>query len=269
VADLARRCATALGSEKWASTPGALQQIDARAKLVGLIALVAAASVSHKLAPLAIIYGAALYAAYVSRLPLGPYIRRVWLAVPLFVGGVTLPVMLNTVTPGRELFTVWLHPHLAVTAPGVAQAIVLVARVGVAVSAAALLGLTTHWSDLMNALRAFFVPRMFVDMLAMTYRYAILLMNTASEMFTARTSRSVGPLTNAQGRRVVGGGVGSLFGKTLALSEEVHDAMISRGFTGDMRTLRKPVWRLNDSLWLVGALIIAAASFLCDRWMGA
>lgn len=269
VADLARRCSAALGGETWPSVSGLLQRVDARAKLLGLLALIAVASASHHLATLALIYAGVLVAAHLSRLPLSPFVKRVWLAVPLFVGGVTLPVMLNTVTPGRPVFTIWHVPYLAITWPGVLQATLLVTRVGVTVSLAALLGLTTHWSDLMSALRALFVPRLFVDMLAMTYRYAILLMNTASEIFVARSSRSVGHTSNTQGRQFVGAGIGSLFGKTLALSEEVHGAMVSRGFTGNVRTLRKPVWRLHDSIWLGAALLLAITALLCDRWMGA
>ncbi len=162
----------------------------------------------------------------------------------------------------------WQNPHLAITSSGLLQALVLVARVGVAVSVGALFALTTRWSDLMSALRAFFVPRIFVDMLAMTYRYAILLMNTAFEMFVARTSRSVGKSSNSQGRRFIAVGIGSLFGKTLALSEEVHGAMISRGFAGDIRTLRKAAWRFSDTVWLAASVILAFSAFLIDRSMG-
>jgi cobalt ECF transporter T component CbiQ len=247
---------------------GLLQRVDSRAKLLGILALIGVVSTSHHLLPIVGIYIAVLLAARLSHLPISPFIRRVWLSVPIFVGGVTLPVVLNTVTPGRELVTIWQHPHLAVTYPGLLQAVVLVMRVGVAVSLAALLALTTRWSDMMSAMRAFFVPRLFVDMLAMTYRYAILLMNTAAEMFVARTSRSVGRTSNTEGRRFVAVGIGSLFGKTLSLSEEVHGAMVSRGFNGDIRTLRKASWRFPDTIWLAAALLIAFTAYLIDRSLG-
>ena len=120
----------------------------------------------------------------------------------------------------------------------------------------------------MSALRAFGVPRMFVNMLAMTYRYAILLMGNAADIFLARTSRTVGRSSNEHGRRFVGAGIGSLFEKTLCLSEEVHNAMVSRGFTGDMRTYHKPNWKGSDSLWFLITILLAASALLCDRWMG-
>ena len=119
----------------------------------------------------------------------------------------------------------------------------------------------------MSTLRYFRVPRVFVDMLAMTYRYSILLMNTASEMFQARTSRTVGRATNAEGRRFIGDGIGSLFGKTLTLSEEIHNAMISRGFNGDMHTLHQPVWTTRDSIWILMVSMVAAMASLFDHWM--
>ena len=215
LADLARRCSTALAAETLPMANGYLQRVDPRARLVGLLALIAAVSACNRAAPVLLVYALLLAAAWYSRVPLGGYVRRVWLAVPLLIGAIALPVILSTVTPGRELAVLWSRPHIAVTAPGIERAAILVLRVGVAVSAAALLALTTRWVDLMYALRTLLAPRLFVDMLAMTHRYSILLMNTAADMFVARASRTVGRTLNADGRRFVAAGIGSLFGKTL------------------------------------------------------
>ena len=149
------------------------------------------------------------------------------------------------------------HPHLAITWPGLALAGLLTLRVGVAISLATLLTLTTPWNDLLRALRSLFMPRLFVSVLAMTYRYLTVLLQTAGEMFTARRSRTMGRATNAEGRSFVGRSIGTLFGKTLTLSEEVHAAMISRGFQGEMPTLTRLQWRAADSLWALAILLTA------------
>ncbi len=198
VADLARRCSTALGAELWPSKAGYLQGIDARAKLAAVLCLIAAVSTSHALIPLLSIYFLTLVAAHSSAVPLVPYCKRIWLAVPLFAGGIVVPLVFDRVTPGPDVWIVSNHPHIGISAAGLKLATVIVVRIGTAVSLAALLALTTHWADLLAALRYFFVPRLFIDILAMTYRYAILLMNSASEMFLARSSRSVGSATNSQ-----------------------------------------------------------------------
>jgi energy-coupling factor transporter transmembrane protein EcfT len=48
-----------------------------------------------------------------------------------------------------------------------------------------------------------------------------------------------------------------LYGKTLALTEEVHAAMVSRGFNGEMRTLTHLRWRAADSLWTLAVALLA------------
>src|SRR5262249_24560084 len=128
-----------------------------------------------------------------------------------------------------------------------------------------LLTLTTEWSALLRALRLLLVPRLSLSVLAMTYRYLAVLLQSASEMFTARRSRTVGPATNRQGRQFAGTGIGALFGKTLALAEEVHAAMPSRGFTGEIRTLTRLRWRRADSLWTLAMASVAFLAVLMER----
>ena len=72
----------------------------------------------------------------------------------------------------------------------------------------------------------------------MAYRYLFLLLDVVDDMYTARRSRTVEPDVDAKaGRRFVAAGAGTLFGKAHQLSEEVHQAMVARGYTGNARTL--------------------------------
>lgn len=262
--ELASGAAAALLGERSAHRPGYLQRLDPRAKVVGLFGLIVVTGFVHALVPLAALYLLTIGLAMASHLPIGALVRRVWLSVPVAVGAITLPAALNVVTPGREAVELWTHPHLAITWPGLALAGLLTLRVGVAISLATLLTLTTPWNDLLRALRSLLVPRLFISVLAMTYRYLTVLLQTAGEMFTARRSRTLGRATNAEGRRFVGRSIGALFGKTLTLSEEVHAAMISRGFQGDMPTLTRLQWRAADSLWAL-AIAITAVLMLAVR----
>ena len=66
-----------------------------------------------------------------------------------------------------------------------------VTRVGVSVSLAVLLVMTTPWADLLKSLRALRVPQVFVLVLSMTYRYIFLFLHTTNGMLLARKSRVV------------------------------------------------------------------------------
>lgn len=265
LAELAHNLRVTLEVQAEARQPGYLQKLDPRAKVLGFLGLILLVSLMHNLGTLALLYGLALLLAALSKLALLPLLRRVWLSVPLFVGALALPATLNLVTPGRTLLALWHHPDIAITVPGLTLAATLLLRVGVAVTLAALLTLSTPWNDLLRALRVIHVPRLFVSVLAMTYRYLAVLMQSADDLFVARRSRTVGRTTNASGRHFVGASIGALFGKTVSLSEEIHNAMLSRGFTGDMHTLSRFRWQLRDSLWIIATLLTACLSIASEH----
>ena len=238
---------------------GFLQGIDPRAKAVAAFSAILAVAFIRSLPALALLTVIALLCAALSQVPIVPLLKRVWLAVPLFVGTLALPALLNVVNPGKELFVFWNAPHLSVTLPGAIIAFTLVFRVGTAVTFATLLTMTTRWNDLLYALQSLALPRLFLMVLAMTYRYLSVMLQSANEIFVARKSRTVGKVSNREGRQFVGTSVGSLFTKTMSLAEEVHAAMLSRGYTGAIHTMTRLNWKPRDSGFM--ALSIASIAF--------
>ena len=266
LSDLAGRLNRALQVNNTASHPGLLQSIDPRARLLAVVMLIAPITVSrHLLPPLAALVLAACLAA-ASGIAVVPFFTRIWLAVPVFVGGIILPSMFSSVTPGREAAVLLQHPHIAISVPGLKLAALLILRTGTAVTLGGLLAITTRPADALRALRQLGVPEAFTMMLAMTHRYTLVLLGAAAEMFEARTSRRVGDSTNRAGRSSAGSALGALFSKTLALSDEVHNAMVSRGFRGSFPDLKPPKWRLTDTaaitLFAIGAVLVAMADRL-------
>ena len=132
-----------------------------------------------------------------------------------------------------------------------------------------LLTLTTPWSKLLAALRVLRVPRMFILVLGMAYRYLFHLLNSVSDMYTSRQARTVTRETDVtSGRRFVAASAGALFGKAQMLSEEVHMAMVARGYTGDARSIRSfRVRRLDVEFALVCTMAAVAANG-ADRLLG-
>jgi len=129
-----------------------------------------------------------------------------------------------------------------------------------------LLTLTTPWNRLLASLRALFVPRVFVQVLGMTYRYLFHLVNGVGEMYTARTARTVRRDRDVvKGRAFVAATAGALFGKAHALSEEVHLAMVARGYTGSTRMLRPRRPGAVDAIWAAACLATIAAAMGVDR----
>ncbi len=271
---------TSVFSEKIASRPGLLQKMDPRAKAVSLLGLLVAAALVRQPLILLGLYAVTTAAAGASRISLKFFLKRVWLFIPVFAGLIVLPSIFNVVKAGDPLLTIWNFGHevrlgpwslgtsIAITKQGLTGAAILVLRVAVSVSLAVLLALTTRWSDLLKALRVLFVPRVFILILSMTYRYIFLLLDLAAEMFTARRSRMVGPSSPREDRHFAAASIGTLLGKSHALSEEVYAAMVSRGYDGEPLSLRRFHMRGPDWLLALAAAAAAAAAIGADRLLG-
>ena len=258
-------------SEDVATGPGALQRLDPRVKAVALVILLIAVGLVHHLPVLIAGYAFTLTLAVSARVPLGFFIQRVWLFVPIFTGIVILPATLSIVTHGQVILTLWHwhgHPE-GVTTQGLTTAALVTTRVATSVSLVVLLTLTTPWTRLLAGLRALGVPRIFILVIGMAYRYIFLLLATVTEMYESRKARTVTTTANdARARRFVAASAGALFGKANHLSEEVHQAMVARGYRGNARTLQTMRLRAVDGLAAVVVLVAAIMIYGGDLLLG-
>ena len=172
---------------------GVLQRLDPRFVFIFLMSLVIVSVVLKNPLSMFLMVVLSLILAVLSKVPLGWYLKRVWLVVPLFSVIVLIPSMTNLVTRGEAI-----GPSLQVlgstiyfTREGLAYAVTFTLRVGAAVSLSILMVSTIGWSRLMAALGQLRFPPSFVIILDMTYRYIHLLLDTVANMFMARKSRMV------------------------------------------------------------------------------
>ncbi len=267
-------------SEELAARDGVLQRLDPRVKTASLLGLLLSAALVQHPSVLAALYFLTIVLAAFSRISIWYFIKRVWLFIPIFAGIIVIPSLFNMVRPGDPLIILWDFGHevhlgpwslgeeLAITRQGLYGAILLVLRVAVSVSLAVLLALTTRWSELLKSLRVFYLPRVFILILSMTYRYIYLLLSLSADMFTARRSRTAGHISRSEDRRFTSSGMGALLGKSHALSDEIYSAMVSRGYTGEPKTLRS--FRITAADVLMGSalLLVAAVAVGGDRLLG-
>jgi cobalt/nickel transport system permease protein len=246
----------AVFTEELARQPGLMQALDPRAKLLMFLVVVVAASATTSLLVLVVLYLAILLAARASRLPFDLFVKRVWLGIPLFAGIVIVPSLF--MGAGPRLFDLGIGPlHLGISASALWSALVFVARVGVNVSLAVLLVLTTPWADLLKSMHALKVPGVFVLVLSMTYRYIFLFLHTLNGLFEARKSRVVARLGGSEDRRWITRSMGALMSRSFRMSNDVYAAMLARGFTGEIRAYSAFRMRAQDWLGLVCAAVLA------------
>jgi cobalt ECF transporter T component CbiQ len=258
----------AMFAEDTAAQAGFLQRLDPRVKVLTTLGLLIAVSLVHNLPVLVVAYFATLVLAVLSKLSLGFFVKRVWLFVPIFTGIVVLPATLNLITAGAIVVPLgtWFGHEVGLTSQGLTSAAMIVTRVATSISLVVLLTLTTPWTRLLAALRSLFVPRMFILVLGMAYRYLFHLLSSVVDMYTARRARTVNDERDVvSGRAFVAASAGALFGRTHALAEEVHMAMVSRGYTGDARTLSAFEVRMLDVAWIATVAVAMVVLLGVDR----
>jgi cobalt/nickel transport system permease protein len=250
-----------LFAEEISTRPGLFQSIDPRVKLVSILGLLIAVSLSHSLWVILGIYLLILVFAWRSAIPTDFFIKRVWLALPFFTGLVALPALF--ITPGPVFYQLPLG--LVITHTGVKSVLFLLLRVSTSVSATLLLILTTPWNTVLSALSILRVPDVFILILGMTYRYIYLLLHTANDMFLSRQSRVVGRLNTVDQRKIMAATAATLLSKSLNLSSEVYLAMQSRGFQGAVVTLKPFSMKTRDWGWFIFFLGITILTILLGR----
>ena len=88
-------------------------------------------------------------------------------------------------------------------------------------------------------------------------------------MYESRKSRTVGAQRHdVEARRFVGATAGALFGKASHLADEVHQAMVSRGYRGDAKSLDASRLRGADAIFALTAVAASVAVLTGDRLLG-
>jgi cobalt/nickel transport system permease protein len=240
-----------------------VHRLDPRAKILIVTGFILGLSLSSPGAwfPFLMYCVLILLAAVASGLGPGFTVRRSFVALPFVLAALSLPFTV----PGPTLFTV---PGLgwAASLPGTIRFASIVLRTWLAVQAAILLAATTPFPDLLWGMSRLGVPAPLVAVVGFMYRYLFLAGDEALRMIRARTARSA--WTEGQRRpsivwqgRVTGNMVGSLFLRSIERSERVYDAMLARGYDGQVRSLahfhlRRPdVVALAATVAIVGGLV--------------
>ncbi|MFZ6031072.1 MAG: cobalt ECF transporter T component CbiQ [Chloroflexota bacterium] len=244
-----------------------LHALDARVKFVlalGLILTISLLPVSAW-AAYVLVFALILSLEIASLLGVARVLKRSALALPFVMAA--LPLILTA--PGPVLLS--LPFGWAISAAGVERFASIALKSWLSVQVAILLATTTPFPDLLMAMRAVRIPRLFVAMVGLMWRYLFVLADEALRLLRARAARSGesgqpglktgGSLPWRAG--VAGGMAGNLFLRGIERSDRIYNAMLARGYDGETRAL--PLPPVSRSSWLTlgaGLLLFAALLFL-------
>ncbi len=241
-----------------------IHRLDPRVKIVGTLLFILAATLlpPGSWAALAVLFLGSLGVAWQSRLGVTYALKRSFVVLPFALAAVTLPFTV----PGATLAQVG---AFVISVEGTVRFLSVLVKSWVSVQVALLLAVTTAFPDLLWALRELRVPRPLVSIISFMYRYMFVLADEALRLQRARAARS------AQGQdprrtggsvlwrgRVAGGLVGNLTLRAFERSERIYNAMLARGFRGELKTLTPPTLTQFDRYALAGWVTFLAMASL-------
>lgn len=222
VAAVAARARWFLLAEDVPDRDGFLQAVTPRVTLAGVVVLVALTVSQRDLTTVAALCGLALALAAVSRVPARTMAGR--------LGGPPALALL-VVAPQAVLMEGPTFAVAPLTAPGVTYVAVFTVRVAACVGFLSLLLLTTRFTDVLDALRRLRAPTIAVTLLAVTYRYLLLLFAELERMVRARRGRTLADPDLRRTWRDSGNFLGAFLHRSLERGERVGRAARARGGT--------------------------------------
>jgi cobalt/nickel transport system permease protein len=236
-----------------------VHRLDPRAKFLAVLVFIIGVAITQP--PHWWAYGAffALVAAFalVSRTPLGYLVKRSLIVEPfVFFVAVFVPFF----HPGGALAQVSLGGwHITIYREGTFIFLGIMIKAWLSIVALILLSATTRLNDLLRGLERLHLPRIMVMILSFMYRYIFVLVEEVGRLRTARDSRAYGGGTRRHRIRAVGAMTGTLFIRSYERGERIYNAMLSRGYDGSLRSIRRLALTAADVTFLAvsGVAVIA------------
>jgi cobalt/nickel transport system permease protein len=155
---------------------------------------------------------------------------------------------------------------IAIYREGLVLCLSILCKGTLAILAIGWLVFTTRFHHLLAALRSFRVPRVIVMTVSFLFRYLDLLSDQSLRVRRARASRSPGGTTRWRWRST-GGMVGRLLLRALDRADRVHQAMVARGYDGEVRLLTTLQVGRSD-LWFLAGVAVLIGGVIAMAWAG-
>jgi cobalt/nickel transport system permease protein len=224
--------------ERWSRGTSVVHRRDPRVKTVALLAFLVLLATAHRQLPLlaAACFVLLCLAALAARLPLAAAAMRAGIVLPF----TAVFALVSWISGDPE------------------RALSLLLKSYLSAFAVLLLVSTTRLSVLMHGLERLGAPRFLLMVAQFLYRYLFVISEEAQHMRAAALSRGSGSRAGSRRTRLqaAGGAVTALFARSYGRAEEIHRAMLARGFAGEFRTL-EPLRFGSADLWFGAAAVLA------------
>lgn len=239
-----------------------LHNLDPRVKVILTILFI----LSNALLPdgawiaFALAWGVILFANLISNLGIGFTFRRSFIALPFALAAITVLFSIAGKPLTSFHFLMW---NLTITDAGLLRFVSIVVRSWLSVQMAILLVAVTEFPKIIHALTHLHVPAILTVIISFLYRYLFVLTDEVMRMMRARQARSAAAATGIRSggsvawrAKIAGNMAGQLFLRSYERSDRIYNAMLSRGYKGELMTIHPHQYDRTDLM--IGVVSILA-----------
>lgn len=225
--------------------------------MVTMLVCIVVNSTQASIAVLLIMSGITVFKA---KIPFKIYIKLILLPLVFLIIGITT-IAINVAPNNRDLifgFSMFNIKFGCTYESALTAARLFFKSLG-AVSCLYFLTLTTPVFEILSVLKKFKVPKLFVELMGLIYRFIFVLLDTANMIYISQNSR-LGYSTLRNGFKSIGQLITMLFITSYKRSQDIYTAMESRCYDGDINLLEskyKISYRNIVLIILVEVLLIA------------
>jgi cobalt/nickel transport system permease protein len=232
-----------------------IHRLAPEAKLAGLLLFVAAVAVTPRRNVIAFAVDAGVLASVwlCCRLPLRLLVRRLLVVVPFVAFALFIPF----VADGEQVVLA----GISLSIEGLWASWNVVIKAGLGATASIILSSTTTIPDVLHGLSRLRVPSVIVSIVGFMVRYVDLLLDQLRRTRQAMAARCHDPRWLWQ-TGSTGSALGVIFVRTYERGERVHQAMLARGFTGDMPELEQRRAGAGDWCRALAPGVVAVAALI-------
>ncbi len=238
--------------DSYADIQSPVHRIDPKIKVVLSILLIIFAVSLKDLREFLFIFIFLNIIVLLSNIPIQKVFVKTLKIIPfIFVLSIFIPFV-----QGEETLFEFKHiVHIVIKKEGFTLFAKIVSRAYLTVFITIILITTTKFNSLLKGFEGLKIPHFFILIFSFMYRYIYLFFDEFERLLRARKSRMIKPTYYGK-MKSLAYVISTMFLRTFERSERIYEAMISRGFTGEIITLEELTIQRIDIFILVFVVIV-------------
>ncbi|UJS17611.1 MAG: cobalt ECF transporter T component CbiQ [Candidatus Jettenia sp.] len=231
-----------------------VEGLDPRSKIISFLSIILCMVLTPitRLKDFGLYFLLILAIAFISKITPKQILKRMFVLIPFIL---LIAIFILFIKEGNVYWSIKIgYWQLRVTYEGAWTFLNVIIKSGLSIILLVIASSTTTFPDFLQGMEMLRMPRLLVILMSFMYRYIFVLLDEAKRLMRARALRYFGSRYSEQ-FRIIGYMIEVLFIRTFERAKRIYSAMTTRGFTGEIRSIKHFQFSYIDFLFITGIII--------------